>query len=127
MKRKLLVACVLSCLMFSCKKEDSISSITGFWVGKWGTGSSTPTNNMSVIFRENGTARVVYGYVSDTSTAIYRAEGSYTFANGVATFQYDEDSYTFIHKATPASNNMEGTWGTAPSTTDGGKFYLDKH
>lgn len=128
MKTKLMMISMICILAFSCKKEDNtVTSITGLWSGKWGNGSSTPNNNMTVIFRENGTARVLYGYLSDTSTAIYKSEGSYTFTGGEAQFTYFEGSYTFIHKANPSKNKMEGTWGNAPSTTDGGKFYLDKN
>lgn len=127
MKKHLIVVCVLNCLIWSCKKENSsINSITGSWSGKWGNGSATPNNSMTVIFRDNGSARVLYGYISDTSTAIYRSEGSYTLVDGVATFSYTEGSDVYIHKANPDGSRMDGTWGTAPSTTDGGKFYLDK-
>lgn len=116
-------------ILASCKKEknnsDADVTIPGSWAGWWGNGSSSTKNNMTVVFRDNGTARVVYGYTSDTATAAYKLEGNYSVENNVLRFSYIEDAYTILHKANVAKN-MSGTWGTAPSETDGGPFELSK-
>lgn len=116
------------CLLSSCKKENNSVeeiSVPGTWTGWWGRGNSSAKNNMTVVFRDNGTVRVVYGYTSDTASAAYKTEGAFSVENKVLLFNYHEDSHTFIHKAN-LSNNMSGTWGTAPSETDGGLFELSK-
>lgn len=125
---QLISLAVILSVLFSCKKDNNSTgevNITGSWAGWWSRGSSSTKNNMTTIFRDNGTVRVVYGYTSDTATAMYKTEGAYSVEGNVLRFSYHEDSYTFIHKST-LSNTMQGTWGTAPSETDGGLFELSK-
>ncbi|HMO31497.1 MAG TPA: hypothetical protein PKE07_00730 [Lacibacter sp.] len=109
----------------SCKKKDSVN-VEGYWVGKWGFGTGSPNENMAVIFRKNGTVRVLYGYVTDTSTAGFRFEDTYSISDSELRFSYVETGKRFIHVAKPSNKRLEGTWGQSPSTTNGGLYFLDK-
>ncbi len=121
-----LLIAVIAITLFSCKKEDNNAvTMPGTWVGWWSAGSSSTHNNMTTVFRSDGTVRVLYGYVSDTTIAVYKSEGTYTVNGNTLKFQYNEGSYTFLQTATIAKD-LNGTWGTSPSETDGGLFGLSK-
>lgn len=127
MKKIVTVLLLTSMLLYSCKKQKGATvDLNGYWDGKWGYNTAAPSYKMAVIFRANGTARVIYGYTADTSGAVYKTENTYKYTSGELRFSYREGSYTFMHAAKPSGNNMSGTWGTSPSTTDGGNFFLDK-
>jgi hypothetical protein len=127
MKNVIGILLVLTTVLSSCKKTaSSPADVNGFWEGKWAYRNDAPEYQMAVVFRSNGTARVLYGYTTDTSGAAYKTENTYNYVGGEVKFSYREGSSTFIHVAKPVGKNMIGTWGTSPSTTDGGKFFLDR-
>ncbi len=113
----------------ACKKDKDSGgpdSIVGYWTGNWQFGDAPDAGvkpNMAVIFRENMTIRVVYGYVSDTSGG-FRSEGTYSYNGGVVTFTYNEDTDFFTHKGNVSGNKMKGTWGETPSDSNGGLWEL---
>ena len=135
MKKKFPIA-VLSAFIvfFSCKKgngddNNDIQNVNGFWAGAYSMGATTPPSiKMSALFRSNGTVRVLYGYNgTDTSAAVYRQEGTYTLQNSVLNISYKEGTATILHNATlTAGNSQSGTWGIAPSNTNGGLYSLVK-
>jgi hypothetical protein len=126
MKRLLVIAMAVSFLACSKNSSDIPASIEGYWTGKWGFQDDPPDNDMAVIFRSDGTCRVIYGHVGDTAKAMYKTENSYTYVDGEVHFSYKEGSNTYVHYSKPSVTRMDGTWGESPNTTGGGKFYLDK-
>ncbi len=128
MKKRYVFGFLLVALMAAvgCKKQGNKANLNGYWVGKWGFSSAAPTENLAVIFRDNGTIRVLYSYVTDTATAGFKLEGTYTQSDNEVRFSYVESGSTFIHVSSPSSVRLEGTWGTSPSTTNGGSYFLDK-
>ena len=129
---KFFIAVIVSSLIFiSCKKEScpapETPSIVGFWKGKWGSSDAYPTNGYAALFRSNGSVRIYDG--ADTATAS-KAEGLYTVAGTTvtATYTYTGSSSPLAISATVDAKFtfLEGTWGTSPSTTSGGKWLLNK-
>ncbi len=117
-------------LLASCHKDKDAApaaGIEGYWVGKWGGGTTTPANGYAFVFRSNGTARVFDGM--DTATAS-KAEGTYTLSGSTlqVTYQYDPASSILITSSivNAGFTHTDGSWGIFPSTTDGGTFFIDK-
>lgn len=127
---KLIIALLVCSFVFiSCKKDKApeTASIVGFWKGKWGNGDAYPVYGYAALFRANGTVRVFDG--ADTATAS-KAEGTYTVAGTTVTA-----NYTYTGSSSPLAISaivdakftfLEGTWGTSPSATSGGKWILNK-
>ncbi len=115
----------------SCKKDDPepvAPTIDGFWVGKYGNGSTAyPTNGYAALFRSNGTVRVFDG--ADTTKAL-KAEGTYTVtgADVKATYTYTPGGSKFSFAATVDGKFtfLEGTWGSGDNTTNGGRWFMNK-
>ena len=127
---KFIIAVIACSFVFiSCKKDKGpeAPSIVGFWKGKWGFSDAYPTHGYAALFRSNGTVRVFDG--ADTATAA-KAEGTYTVlgATVTATYTYTGSSSLMAISATVDSKFtfLEGTWGTSPSNTNGGKWILNK-
>lgn len=116
--------------MLACKKSSTVPNsdpaYVGFWQGKYGSGAFTyPTNAYSMVFRNNGTFRVIIG--SDTATATLKGEGQYTISNDTikGIYSYPNNGGTYPISALKNSKNtfMEGTWG---NNVTGGLFFLVK-
>ena len=121
------------CLLISCKKSSPVTNsnpaYVGLWKGKYGGGTNYPTNGYAMLFRNNGTFRVFGG--TDTLIATLKGEGTYTVSNGTTingSYTYPDDGGTYSISATLNSNNtfLEGTWGNAPSNSNGGMFFMVK-
>jgi hypothetical protein len=121
---------LLAVLMFTACKKDNVDapSIQGYWIGKYGGLTEYPASFYAFLVRANGTVRV-YANISDTANAT-KGEGTYTFLNGKfnATYQYKGVStiYNATATATTSFSMLEGTWGSAASYTNGGKFFMGK-
>lgn len=127
---KFFMAIVLCSFVFiSCKKDKGpeAASIVGFWKGKWAFSDAYPTYGYAALFRSNGTVRIFDG--ADTATAA-KAEGVYTVSGTTvtATYTYTGSSSLMAISATVDSKFtfLEGTWGNSPSSTNGGKWFLNK-
>jgi hypothetical protein len=129
---KFIVAVIASSLIFiSCKKENcpapETPSVVGFWKGKWGFNADYPSNGYAALFRSNGTVRIFDG--ADTTTAT-KAEGTYSVSGTTvtATYTYTGSSSPLAISATADAKFtfLEGTWGTSPSSINGGKWLLNK-
>ncbi len=115
----------------SCKKDDpepAVPTLEGFWVGKYGSGANTyPDNGYAALFRSNGTVRVFDG--ADTTTAS-KAEGTYTLTGSElkASYTYMPSGSKFSFAAIVDSKFtfLEGTWGSADNTTNGGRWFMNK-
>lgn len=127
--KKFFSAVVLCSLVFiSCKKDKVESpSIVGYWKGKWGGSDAYPTYGYAAIFRSNGTVRVFDG--ADTATAA-KAEGTYTVSGTTVTASYLYQGATtpilISSKVDAKFTFLEGTWGNSPSSTSGGKWFMNK-
>ena len=127
---KFIIAVIACSFVFiSCKKDKGpeAASIVGFWKGKWGSADSYPAYGYAALFRANGTVRVFDG--ADTATAS-KAEGTYTVSGTTVT-----SSYLYQGASTPILISakvdakftfLEGTWGNSPSSTNGGKWFMNK-
>ena len=120
----------VSLLAVSCSKDnddDSTPTITGFWSGAYGNGTSIPTLDYAFLFRTDGTVRVFNN--SDT-TAATKAEGTYTISGVNVNTTYSYIGQTTVYNTKAIANEsftqMNGQWGSGTSTSSGGTFYLDK-
>ncbi len=130
MKMKLFLVALATAGAFSftsCKKDKDEKVVTqnpqveGYWTGKIGPQNTDPTDFYALLFRQDGTVRVFTG--GTDSTTATKAEGSYKVANGAVSTSYPTANGTIITTATVTNNTtMDGTWGTDPSNSNGGKF-----
>ncbi len=114
----------------ACKKSDPSPTIVGFWAGKYSFNNTNPSHGYAFLFRSNGTVRVFDASDTTTLTNASKAEGTYSISGSTvtATYKYTGASSSF---STSCTVNMQytflsGTWGTTPSVTSGGFFYLVK-
>jgi hypothetical protein len=129
--KKLVTAFTVLSLLFvfaSCKKEkDPVYSIEGYWVGKYGSGSATPTSGYSMLIEPGGVITVADGSKISTST---KAVGTWTITGNVfkATYTYQNGGSTFSIQATFHNNGKltEGTWGSGANVSGSGTWYMDR-
>jgi hypothetical protein len=114
----------------SCKKDKKNEPVVqnpqveGFWKGNMGNGDADPNTFYALLFRNDGTVRTFTGGDGDTTNAV-KAEGTYNVANGAVSTSYETANGRVITTATVTNNStMQGTWGTDPSNSNGGKFSL---
>lgn len=127
MKPFLLLTLMTILALTACKKnsiDSGPADIKGAWIGVWRNESSSVEYKMTVLFRESGSARILYGYTVDTASAHYKLEGSYNYAGGTVKFSYKEGSNSFTHSGKVTDKNMTGTWGRSPNDKDGGTWDL---
>lgn len=131
MKTPLIV--LLSTLMltfFSCKKDDVPAPtypIQGLWVGKYGSGTATPTSGYSMVVEANGKVTVADGDNISSST---KASGTWTLTGDVfkATYTYSGGGSTFSIQATWSNSGKltNGTWGPGTTPTGNGTWFMDR-
>jgi hypothetical protein len=130
--KKLFLLALVTVSIFACKKDKKSGgapeTIDGYWTGSWRSGSGSSTDNqMAVVLRNNGTARIIYGYNgSDTTGAYYITEDHFTYDAGHVRFESRESSDIYIYEGNVSGDNMNGTWGESPSTSNGGTWKLSK-
>ncbi len=126
--RNLSVILLGTFILAACHKDkDEVTpgTIVGFWKGKYGSGLDAATSGYAFLFNSDGTVSVFDG--DDTLTAA-RAHGAYVVRGHVltTTYYYNTSGFQTSSTVNDAITHSEGTWGSSPSSTDGGIFYLDK-
>lgn len=116
-------------LFTACKKDDPITyPIEGLWVGKYGSGATTPTSGFSMVVESGGKITVADG---DNITTSSKAAGTWTLTGNVfkATYTYSTPGgSTFTIQANWSSDGKmtTGTYGSGSSATGGGTWYMDR-
>lgn len=116
-------------LFTACKKDDPITyPIEGLWVGKYGSGATTPTSGFSMVVESGGKITVADG---DNITTSSKAAGTWTLTGNVfkATYTYSTPGgSTFTIQANWSSDGKmtTGTYGSGSSPTGGGTWYMDR-
>ena len=107
----------------SCKK-DKIYTIQGNWVGTYNNGPADYYFALNI--KSGGTLDVMD---NAANKSLITATGTWTVVNGVFTTIVDYGSGTNASFTAPfnsKSATLTGTWGTTPSTTDGGTWTMTK-
>lgn len=114
----------------SCKKDDCPAPtypVEGLWVGKYGSGTNTPTSGYSMVVEAGGRITVADG---DNITASTRAFGTWTLTGNVftATYTYSPGGNTFSIKADWSNTGKmtNGTYGSGTNNTGGGTWFMDR-
>lgn len=116
----------------SCKKKKDTAppptpTVTGFWVGKYGSGTGTPTTAYAYLFKGDGTLRVYTGNITDTVRAT-KADGIYILSGTQVKCTYIYPSnYRFSSMGiiNVDAGTITGTWGEGTVST-GNTFFLNK-
>ena len=112
----------------ACTKKtvDPTYPIEGLWVGKYGTGTATPTNGFSMVVESDGKVTVADG---SSITSSSKASGTWTLVDNVfkATFTYTGGN-TFSIQANFSNNGklQNGTYGPNATPTGSGNWYMDR-
>ena len=112
----------LSTILSSCKK-DKVYPIEGNWVGTYNNGTDYYT---AFIIKAGGTLDVMDNAANKSQIT---ATGTWTVVNGVFTTIVDYGTginTSFTAPFYSKSATLTGTWGTTPSTTDGGTWTMIK-
>lgn len=131
MKKLLFLAAATVFLATSCKKDDCPAPtypVEGLWVGKYGSGSATPTAGFSMVVEAGGKITVADG---DNITASSKAAGTWTLTGNVfkATYTYSTPGgSTFSIQANWSNDGKmtSGTYGSGTSATGGGTWFMDR-
>ena len=115
----------------SCKKDECpvpVYPIEGLWVGKYGSGSATPSSGYSMVIESGGKLTIADG---DNITSSSKATGTWTLTGNVfsATYTYSTPGgSTFSIKADWSNNGKmsNGTWGPNATPTGSGTWYMDR-
>jgi|GEM_PF-3895945 len=131
MKRSIFIALVCI-VMFACKKskEDAPApaSITGYWTGTWSQNGRSGQNELAVVLWNNNRVRILTGFAGgDTSSAARKTEDLYTYEDGVARFEWRDNTFRYAYRGEAKGNTMTGTWGVIPSEDDGGTWKITRH
>jgi hypothetical protein len=121
----LALAAVVFSIVAGCKKDEVIPPIVGYW-----TGTYDGSGPWHMLFRSNGTVRVLDGADTSVLTATSKGEGTYTVSDSVRTYyQYNGTIgpiYSTAAKMNDAATSMVGTYGSGTSTGGGGTIALTK-
>lgn len=134
MKKLISLSVILFTVVFlSCSKKETPPAaptypIEGLWVGKYGSGSSTPSNGYSMVVESAGKVTVADG---DNITTSSKAAGTWTLTGNVfrATYTYSSPGgATFTIQANWSNDGKMtgGTWGSGTNATGGGTWYMDR-
>jgi len=112
----------LSTIPSSCKK-DKVYPIEGNWVGTYNNGTDY---FMAFTIKPGGTLDVMDNPANKSQIT---ATGTWTLTSGQFDAILDYGSGTNTSFTSPFNGNSDkltGTWGTTPSTTDGGTWTMTK-
>ncbi|MFN8264833.1 MAG: hypothetical protein U0T11_02115 [Chitinophagaceae bacterium] len=127
MKKLLSAFLLLSVVLVSCKKEKVTYPIEGYWVGKYGSGTATPSSGYSMVVEPGGLVTVADG---SSITSGSKAAGTWTLTGNTfkATYTYGGGGSTFSITATFSNDGKltNGTWGPGTSTSGSGTWYMDR-
>ena len=108
----------------SCGKDDEVKGVAGTWEGHWGFDQDVPTNFEKWELKKNGDLNA-YEYDGD----LY-ATGSWSVDGLDFEAEYtpvgEEYSYSFSGLYHDQLDEIIGTWGDTPSSTDRGTFEMYK-
>jgi hypothetical protein len=113
----------------SCKKDCATPTypVEGYWTGKYGSGTATPTSGFSMVVESGGKIVIADGATLNGSG---KAEGTWTLTGNVfkATYTYSGGGNTFTIQANfNNSGKMEGgTYGPGAVATGGGTWFMDR-
>jgi hypothetical protein len=129
-----IVCLVLTMSFISCKKESTPEPpkptypIEGYWVGKYGSGTGTPTSGFSMVVEPGGKITIADG---DNITLSSKATGTWTLTGNVfkATYTYSGGGNTFTIQANWTNDGKctSGTYGSGSNPTGGGTWYMNRH
>ncbi len=134
MKRKFfftIMAFIFVLFLGSCKKTDCpvpTYPTEGYWVGKYGSGTATPSNGFSMVVEPGGKVTIADG---DNITSSAKAAGTWTLTGNVfkATYTYSSPGgSTFTIQANWSNDGKmtSGTWGSGASPSGSGTWYMDR-
>lgn len=126
MKKLLATVLLFSVVFVSCKKEKVTYPIEGYWVGKYGSGTATPSSGYSMVVEPGGLLTIADG-ASITSSS--KASGTWTLTGNTFTAKYTyTGGSTFSITATFSNDGKltNGTWGPGTSTSGSGTWYMDR-
>ena len=122
--RGFLFAAIAAFTLMSCQKDDDAKSIAGTWEGNWGFDTDEPTVFERWVIEKNGNLSAYKG-----SGQLY-ATGTWTLEGTVFEAEYSPVgkiySYSFEGVYDSSQDQITGSWGDWPSTTDGGLFEMFK-
>lgn len=128
--RLMIAAFSLSLLFASCKKDEVVPPvypIQGLWVGKYGSGTNTPTSGYSMVVEAGGKVTVADG---DNITSSSKATGTWVLTGNVftATYTYTGGGNTFSIKADWSNDGTmkNGTYGAGANNTGGGTWFMNR-
>ena len=100
----------------------------GYWVGKYGSGTATPSAGFSMVVEPGGKVTIADG---DNITSSAKAAGTWTLTGNVfkATYTYSSPGgSTFTIQANWSNDGKmtSGTWGSGASPSGSGTWYMDR-
>jgi hypothetical protein len=135
MKKLLFVAVLFTALFASCKKESCPAPVAptypveGAWYGKYGGTSGTLNSGFSMVVEVGGTVLVVNGASVSAAPPSSRATGTWTLTGNVfkVTYTYPGGAPLYLIANFSNVGKLEsGTWGSLPTATDGGLWFMDR-
>lgn len=132
MKKNLLfIAIAIMTFAASCKKTETVTPtypVEGYWVGKYGSGTATPSSGYSMVVEAGGLLTVADG---STITASSKATGTWTLTGNTfkATYTYSGGGGSTFSIQANWSNDGKltgGTWGPGTTPTGSGTWYMDR-
>jgi len=134
LKKLTLLSCLvlgLSMLTFSCKKDKPVpKQVPDIYQGNFlVNGDASTFYPLKFELSTDGTGTLI-AYNNPADLTIQTGSGSYTLINGVfnADIVYNDDpGVNYLFTGSVFNNiSLAGSWGTAPSNTNGGDFILEK-
>lgn len=124
-----LLLAVATMSIISCKKEDTpppVYPVEGLWVGKYGSGTATPSNGFSMVIETGGKVTVADG---DNITTSNKAPGTWTLTGNTykATYSYPGPlTYSIQANWSNDGKMVSGTWGPGTNPTGSGTWYMNR-
>lgn len=119
-----LFACTALFLLASCGKDDNVKTIAGTWEGNWGFDEDTPSYFERWVIIKNGDLSAYKGNGDLYATGTWTLDGTNFEAEYSPVGKIY--SYSFTGSYDNITDEITGTWGEWPSTTDGGLFEMFK-
>ncbi len=121
---KALILIILMMMGFLSCQKDEAKKIAGTWEGSWGFGADATAFPERWVINENGDLTAYDGDGDLYATGTWNADG--TSFEAEYTTQILSNDYSFAGQYDETLDEITGTWGDTPSTTDGGSFEMVK-
>jgi hypothetical protein len=127
-----IVTLFLSLVFIGCKKSNdgptniNSNTITGVWVGKFGTGDNQPSSFFSFNIKEGG----ILEELNVSGEKI--GQGTWKLENKIFTAVYSYyappagNKFSVMAAFNANTGKLLGNWGYNNSVTDGGQWEMDK-